>query len=238
MKKKILAVALVLLLLATVVGGTLAYFTAEDEVTNTFTIGSVKIEIFENGNPTTEDAMPFGAMMPIVNMDKPSEDDSYFEKVVTVKNVGANDAYIRTHIAIPEALLGYLCLDLADDGWSRQEENQVMVNGIYYTVYTYDYTAAVPGGGTTGQLLKGVYLNYDVDLVEDAAGNLLFVRREKGAIVHESGFVAHTKTPEGYKSTTVNVLVAAQAIQSKGFENGGASVALDTGFGRGTNPWQ
>ena len=58
MKKKILGVALVVALVAIMVGGTLAYFTAEDEVTNTFTIGSVKIEIYENDAPTEIDDRP------------------------------------------------------------------------------------------------------------------------------------------------------------------------------------
>lgn len=49
MKKKVLTVALVVALIAIMVSGTLAYFTDNDEVTNTFTIGSVEIEIHENG---------------------------------------------------------------------------------------------------------------------------------------------------------------------------------------------
>ena len=40
MKKKVLTVALVVALIAIMVSGTLAYFTDNDEVTNTFTIGS------------------------------------------------------------------------------------------------------------------------------------------------------------------------------------------------------
>ena len=48
MKKKILTVSLVVALIAIMVSGTLAYFTAEDEVTNTFTIGSVIIEVVED----------------------------------------------------------------------------------------------------------------------------------------------------------------------------------------------
>ena len=52
MKKKILAIALAMALLAIVVSGSLAYFTAQDKVTNTFTVGSVKIEIYENEEAT------------------------------------------------------------------------------------------------------------------------------------------------------------------------------------------
>ena len=48
MKKKVLTVALVVALIAIVVSSSLAYFTDTDQVTNTFTVGSVKIEIYEN----------------------------------------------------------------------------------------------------------------------------------------------------------------------------------------------
>ena len=48
MKKKILALCLVVALLATAIAGaTLAYFTDNDEVENTFTMGNVKIDLFE-----------------------------------------------------------------------------------------------------------------------------------------------------------------------------------------------
>lgn len=234
MKKKILTLALVLALVAIMVTGTLAYFTAEDEVTNTFTVGSVKIEIYENDEPTDEEVMPFGPLTPIVNVEDPSADVSYMGKVVEVKNTGANDAYIRTHIAIPTDLVGYLYLDLNTAGWERQTDSTATVDGVNYTVFTYDYTAAVSGGEFTTELLKGVYLGSNVDLVEDANGNLVFAIRENGKVTATSAFVAHTKTANGYESNAVNVLVASQAIQTQGFENG-ATAALNAGFT--THPW-
>lgn len=236
MKKKILSLALVVALLAIMVGGTLAYFTAEDEVTNTFTVGSVKIEIFENGEETKEDTIVFDEpLIPIVNTTTPSEDASYQGKVVKVKNTGANDAYIRTHIAIPTKLVNYLHLDLDETGWSRQADSTANVDGVDYTVFTYDYEAAVVSNDFTGELLKGVYLGHDVDLLEDeTTGNLEFVLRVNGEVTEKSGFIAHTKTAAGYESAKVNVLVASQAIQAQGFENG-ATAALNTGFTG--NPW-
>ena len=49
MKKKILILTLCIALLAVAaVGGTLAYFTDTEEVTNTFTVGNVKIELLES----------------------------------------------------------------------------------------------------------------------------------------------------------------------------------------------
>lgn len=225
MKKKILSVALVVALLAIMVSGTLAYFTAEDEVTNTFTVGSVKIEIFENNEATDEDKIEF---------DKPLTPGVNIEKYVKVKNTGVNDAYIRTHIGIPSALVNYLYLDLDGTGWTLRAETKATVDGVEYTVYTFDYDTAVSAGNFTNDLLKGVYLGTKVDLEEDADGNLYFVLRENGKITHESGFLAHTKDADGnYESTIVNVLVASQAIQADGFDD--ATTALNSGFSG--NPW-
>lgn len=238
MKKKLLTLALAVALIAIMVGGSLAYFTAEDEVTNVFTIGSVKIEIFENDAPTNEPEREFGPLTPIVNTEFPSEDVSYIEKSVEVKNTGANDAYIRTHIAIPEKLVGYLYLDLSTSGWERQQDSVATVAGVDYVVFTYDHSAAVSPEDFTNELLKGAYLGSDVDLSEDAAGNLLFVKRTNGEITDESGFVAHTRNSDGsYTSANVNILVASQAIQADGFTDG-ATAALNSGFGANTNPWQ
>ena len=237
MKKKVLTVALVVALIAIMVSGTLAYFTDNDEVTNTFTIGSVKIEIYENDNATTSDTISFGKLTPVVK-ETPSEDVSYINKVVDVKNIGANDAYIRTHIAVPTALIDYLQLDVTTTGWSYIGSTTATVGGVNYTVFTYDHTAAVAPNGFTSELLQGVYLKSDVDLAENADGNLVFVKKTNGEITHNSGYVAHTKNADGtYTSASVNILVASEAIQAQGFENG-ATNALNSGFGTNTNPWQ
>lgn len=235
MKKKILTIALVVLLLAIMVSGSLAYFTAQDEVTNTFTVGSVKIEIYENEEATEEDVLEFGMLTPIVNVNEPDADESYIAKVVDVKNIGINDAYIRTHIAIPTALVDYLHLDLTTTGWAEQTASTATVDGVDYTVYTFDHTAAVTADNFTNELLQGVYLGANVDLEENADGDLEFILRdEDGAKTAASGFVAHELNDNGsYTSTTINVLVASQAIQAAGF--GGATEALDAGFA--TNPW-
>ena len=235
MKKKILTVAVIVAILALVVSTSLAYFTANDSANNVFTVGSVKIEIYENDQATDSDTLTFGTLTPIVNVDDPSADASYFDKVVDVKNTGANDAYIRTHIALPTALVDYLCLDINETGWTKQADSTATVDGVEYTVYTYDFDTAVSAGNYTNELLQGVYLASHVDLEEDANGNLVFILRDaSGAKVAESGFVAHTLNADGsYTSAEVNVLVASQAIQADGFS--GATVALNSGFAG--NPW-
>lgn len=236
MKKKILTIALVVALIAIMVGGSLAYFTDNDQVTNTFTVGSVKIEIYENDTVTDTDVRELGTLIPVVDEQDVQQDDSYIAKSVEVLNTGKNDAYIRTHIAVPTALVEYLHLDMNAAGWTEKTGSTATVDGVDYTVYTYDHDAAVASGNFTGELLTGVYLGMDVDLEENVDGHLVFVKRVNGEITHNSGFVAHTLNDDGsYTSAKVNILVASQAIQAEGF--GGAAEALDAGFGS-ANPWQ
>ena len=78
-KKKILTLALVIALLATaVVGGSLAWFTAEDEVRNEFTVGSIDIELVEVFE--SEDMK----MLPIVNVADPEADANFILSFVDI----------------------------------------------------------------------------------------------------------------------------------------------------------
>lgn len=236
MKKKVLTVAVIVALVALVVSSSLAYFTADDAANNVFTVGSVKIEIYENDRATDDVAIDFGPLTPVVNAADPANDPSYYNKVIDVKNTGINDAYIRTHIAVPAALVDYLVLDYGTlTGWTEQTSSTATVDGVDYVVYTFDHDAAVSAGDFTAELLQGVYLASNVDLEENANGDLQFILRDaNGNKIDESGFVAHTLNADGsYTSANVNVLVASQAIQADGFS--GATVALNSGFA--ANPW-
>ena len=235
MKKKLLLAAVIVAALALMVSTSLAYFTADDAANNVFTVGSVKIEVYENGDATDSDTIEFGTLTPIVNVNDPAADVSYIEKVVNVKNTGSNAAYIRTHIALPTDLVDYLCLDISETGWTKQADSTATVDGVAYTVYTYDHDDAVAAKDFTAELLQGVYLASNVDLEENANGDLVFILRDaNGAKIAESAFVAHTLNADGsYTSANVNVLVASQAIQADGFDD--ATTALNSGFAG--NPW-
>lgn len=236
MKKKVLAIALAVALIAIMVSGTLAYFTDNDEVSNTFTVGSVRIEIYENGEATEQTVRPMGKLTPVVN-ETPSKDDNYIAKVVDVKNTGLNEAYIRVHIAQPVELLGYLELETNTAGWNKVSTTYATLGTQEYIVVTYDYQTPVASGEFTSELLKGAYLASNVDLKENTDGDLEFCKPDGNGGYTFSGFVAHEANGDGtYTSNTVNILVASEAIQSEGFTN--ATAALDSGFGTNTNPWQ
>lgn len=87
-KRKILLLVALLSMVAILgVGGTLAYFTAEDDVTNTFTVGNVKIKLTEPGWESSgkEDAKD-------VYPGEPLAKDPY------VTNEGNNPCFVRVKV--------------------------------------------------------------------------------------------------------------------------------------------
>ncbi len=98
MKKKIIALCLIIALAATAVAGaTLAYFTDTDTAENTFTTGNVKIDMHEknaDGTDFTDDQV----LMP------GSKTENNIAKIVTVENTGTQDAYMWIEVWVPAAL--------------------------------------------------------------------------------------------------------------------------------------
>lgn len=148
MKKKLLALCLVVVLaVSTVVGATMAYFTDTDEDVNVMTVGNVEIEQNEqdrNGNDFEQNQ----ALMPIVTPTSVKDSngypacENYIDKIVTVTNTGKSDAYVRTFIAIPE---------FTYDG--QPEGEAAYANVLHWNGYSYGDTAdkypaavKIPGG--------------------------------------------------------------------------------------------
>lgn len=87
-KRKILLLAAMLCMIAILaVGGTLAYFTADDSATNTFTVGNVAIDLTEpkwdeQGSEDAPEVYPGEALA----------------KDPTVENTGANPCFVRVQV--------------------------------------------------------------------------------------------------------------------------------------------
>jgi len=90
MKKKLFLSAVLTICAAIAATGTLAYFTAEDTAHNVITSGYVDIELEEWSELPSEDGdgVPFEDVAGVM----PGAEIS---KIVTVKNIGDADAYIR-----------------------------------------------------------------------------------------------------------------------------------------------
>lgn len=168
MKKKILALCLVVVLAVTAVtGATLAYFTDTDEKTNTFTMGDVNIHIDE-WMIENDEWVPYEdeqKLAPIAQSKAP------FNKLVETVNDGSEDAYIRTFITCPAELywqLGYGFNAGANakdgtamngtgtmhylDSWT--DLGKTTVNGKEVYIFLCEHKEAIPAGDSILSLTK------------------------------------------------------------------------------------
>lgn len=216
-KKKILAIALALCLIATVSFTTLAYFTDSDTVTNTFTIGSIEIE-------TKEDFIQDSQLIPVGDNATPEDDENFVDKVVSVANVGENPAYVRTFVAVPAALdNGLLHIhEVNTDKWTKAAVGSTEINGVAYNVYRYTYQDVLQKDGETYPLMDGVYIDAKADLN---------VYRDDNKNITAAYFVWNGAeiTDFNVASMKLEVYVATQGVQAEGFA--GADSALSAAFG-------
>lgn len=105
MKRKTLIVALVVCLVAIMAFGTLAYFSANDDITNKFMVAdsenitdeddlfSVKVEETLPGGQKTEDGITYDDIQP----------GDVLSKDPTITNTGEYSQYIRVHVTVTNA---------------------------------------------------------------------------------------------------------------------------------------
>lgn len=230
MKKKILALALVVVLAVTAVtGATLAYFTDTDAKENTFTTGNVAIELIENfgdNKPETPEKL-----LPATGSAQAGTLENGITKEVSVKNTGSEDAYVRVHIAIPQLL---------DDGADTFDASANLLH------FNFDKESVGAGkwdwSKTTGAAYTGDW-NYYEETIDDVVYNVYVV-------TYESILAAGAETPEkamnqvyldsGVTNEDIEeliealgenwqILVVAEGAQEAGFDD--AYAALNTAFG-------
>lgn len=176
-KNIIMAVAMILVAVISV-SATLAYMTAKSNtVTNTFTIGGIKITLDEspvdangkktNGNRVTSNDYPFAP-------------GAEYDKDPRVTNTGKDNAWVAVtltfntaqHDAL-EAALGASnnVLDMFDiqDGWAYIVAPDVNGNE---TTYTFMYAAAPVAAGAHQTLFNTVTIPANLN-IQDASGNML-----------------------------------------------------------------
>lgn len=232
MKKKIAVISLAVAIFAiAVVGGSLAWFNDTDTVENTFVVGDIDIEQIEENADGTEFTQN-QVMLPIVNTTSPSSDVNYIDKIVTVENTGKNDAYIRTYVAVRSDLVPLLTLDFTgatENGWVKDThtETSATIDGADYTLVSYTYSPILnnkdaQSGKVTSTLLKGVYMNANVDVVKSDDGSVANFVVDGTAV-----------TTFNVNTDVVDVIVTTQGVQKSGFDN--AKAALDSAFPH--SPW-
>ena len=252
MKKKILAFAMVFALAAVaVVGGSLAYFTDEDETENTFAVGNVNISMIEQQrNEQNPDMLsPYvdgSTLIPVVENEKespvitngdndetndvalPSEANyaNYIDKIVRVSNTGKSQAYVRAFIAIPSsidaiALDGGLHLSLGESESWEELKSEGTATINGIEYNVYSRINSEVVESWTTTSPAYCGIYLDKDVDADENGNLII----NGNTVGRS-----TYTVEG----KVVIPVFAQAIQVAGFDTADEAFAAS---GLTSNPW-
>ena len=173
MKKKITAICLVVALAAiAVVGGSLAYFTAEDDATNTFTVGNVSIELTEP-SWTNDPAVYPGEIL---------------AKDPTVTNNGANPCYVRIKVDGLNCLnkvgagdVTYITDDTAGklgSGWVDGED------GYFY------YTSILNAGNETSAVFQQIQIPTDLTNLAEGVENSFDVEVSAQAVQAQGAAMA------------------------------------------------
>ena len=211
MKKKIVAFMLVISMLAiALVGATMAYFTDDEVVTNTMTIGDVQINIEELiWNPETDEMANFvDDEYMLFPLDETLVEIPY-NKIVYTYNTSEseNDAYIRTLVAFenPEGLnveygLHFYC----DDTVTYEYIEDVVIDGVnYYVVVFTQADGKAVAYDKYQATVNGVWMDKDitsetVKLFGEKAEILIFAQGiQASGLTHEQAMAALGElTPE------------------------------------------
>ena len=253
MKKKLIAISLVVAMLAVaIVGGSLAYFTDTDEETNTFTAGGVKIDLIEQERDGQGGLQAFTqdqVLMPIVGSAQGEKDElgqpvaeNYVDKIVTIKNTGKSAAYVRAYFAIPSDL---------DDGY------ETFNAGANILHFNFGNENGVSTEGKQWKWTHGSKWNYYETTIDGVAYNVYYadyyqvlpagetteqfisgVYLDSHVDMDAQGNYIDTRFPDADLSilaSTVSCPVKAVAVQAAGFDS--VDAAVTAAFGANYNPF-
>ncbi len=152
-KQKILALSIIVIMVALVVGGTSAYFAYSDKAHNVITTSGVAIELIEDTDEVGIDGRP----VPFTNIEGAMPGDK-ISKIPKIKNIDESDVYVRMKVVASvrradgetdEIPLDTFRLDLSRS-WSFGDNN------YYY------YMRPLAAGETTTQLFTTVTIPEDL----------------------------------------------------------------------------
>ena len=258
MKKKILSICLVIALAATaVVGGTLAYFTDTEGAKNVMTVGNVDIiqdETNEKGEAFEDNQKLFpytgsGDMMNPENQEQiqtdyftggvPKTANNWITKLVTVKNDGSEDAYVRTLFAFQNLSDGTIAADPAtgDLAWRTQ-------HGLHYDLGQHTASVYFPKDASGNYItytnggksyIVGEYF-YKMDNGNGGYDSILNPQERSHPSLKSIALEYYVDNEDAKLYEDYEILVVSQAVQTKGFTdvNGNGVIcddALNTAFG-------
>ncbi len=203
-RKAMLLVLCAVLLVAASVLGTMAYLTATDTVTNTFTVGQVKIKLDE----AKTDALGTGT--PVVPAARTEDGNSYYllpgnsyTKDPTVTNTGNNDAWIRVNVTLTNwpaisaqfgasFKLSDIFTDHDEVKWSLTGTPKVGTGTITYSYY---YHEILEEGENTGPLFKTITIPGTFEAKIIIAADAIQADGFTSATAAFAAFDAQTTTP-------------------------------------------
>ena len=246
MKKKILALCLVVALAVTaVVGGTLAYFTDTDDAKNTFTVGNVDIELLEsslhrenagvpNDKTSTSELWSDVDMLGSNNTSKYKAGDSFY----TDEQIKADAAQykcenVKLNPGESYHKMPYVVNTGANDAYIRIRVmipaalDTAVLNSSMYTSSAMDrgefYPMAYDNSGSVerGGIKYNVYTFTRIDPLK--SGEMTYWN--VWGTVHMDADVNNAEIAQLIPNGTFNVLVEADAIQADTFANADAAWA-------------
>ncbi|MBE5731924.1 MAG: hypothetical protein E7353_02710 [Clostridiales bacterium] len=220
-KKIIISIMAVIMLVCAFVGVSMAYFTdSTTSPNNVISTGRISIQQLETNRNGQAINLTNISLLPVVERATKTETvnigedeklraltfvthKNAIERVVSLKNTGANNAYVRTLIAVPKVnnkdLIKIVKNEYSDIIWTTVDG--VTIDGVVNTIWVATYQEALVKDETSVPSLLQFYLDKTATS-EDMVG-----------------------------ISQVSISVVSQAVQQGGFEDVGAAGALDEAFG-------
>jgi predicted ribosomally synthesized peptide with SipW-like signal peptide len=240
MKKKIIALCLVVALAVIAIGGaTLAYFSDTDSAKNEMTLGSVDIEQKEyQWNDSKTGLVAFKQdkpLMPYVGTLGWENDqanggayrrftmENVVDKYVSVKNIGKSPAYVRTVFAFEMgefSTVDDFYYKVVGTSINAADGSQFQFSGAW--IWGNKFVAQIDGHNY--MIWEAVH--QDALKPEGKTIPSLLQVYMNAAATNED-----CEKLDGNNNDKYDILVLSQAVQAAGFETVGASEALDEAFG-------
>ncbi len=242
MKRKVMVIALIVAIAAIIGSFSLAFFTDTDAQKNTFVIGDVKIDLYEDFNtdeinliPSVPCTVPKNEVCPVCGVEDKDCDKcintgkhNQIEKEVYVENIGNEPAYVRVHIAVPALKDGVNAI-----GVDMDEHNTVDGTWIWGTELTSNY----PGrDGGTWNMYRNITIDgvpYKVFVVTYESilnpGDVTVDCINHASMQSDVTYEDINDWNDLYGDKWKNVYVMAEAVQAEGFTD--AITALNEAFG-------